>query len=86
MFVITLVRINWKKESEKAMKCAEGSQQLETEQVIQDDETIQSELSQESREVLVMKEMDISETTLSEENIKHSEQGDLSHYICCKWC
>ena len=71
------------------MKCAEGSsgeQQLETEQDIEDDETIQSELSQESREVLVMKEMDISEITLSEENIKHSEQGDLSHYNGCKRC
>ena len=71
------------------MKCAEGSsgeQQLETEQVIQDDETIQSELSRESGEVLVMKEMATSEITLSEKNIEHSEQGDLSHYSYCKRC
>ena len=48
VFVMTLVRINWKKESDKAMKCARGSlaqQQLETEQDREGDETIQGQLS-----------------------------------------
>ena len=80
---MTLLRINWKKESDKAMKCARGSsvqQQLETEHDIEGDETIQGELSQESGDFLVMKEMGAAETTLSEENTKHSEQGDRSCY------
>ena len=82
MFVITLVRINWKRESEKAMRCARGSsrlqeQQLPAEQDIEEDEeTTQSEVVRENGDFLVMKEMCISETTLSEESIP--EQGDLS--------
>ena len=65
------------------MKCARGSsaqQQLETEHDTEGDETIQGELFQKSKGILVMKEMDATETTLSEENIKHSEQGDRSCY------
>ena len=75
------MRINWKKESEKAMKCARsssGEQQLATEQETDSNETISSELStfQESGDLLMMKEMDASKTTSSEENIKDSEQGE----------
>lgn len=82
MFVITLVRINWKRESEKAMRCARGSsrlkeQQLPAEQDMEEDEEItQSEVVRENGDFLVMKEMGISEAILSEEGIP--EQGDLS--------
>jgi hypothetical protein len=76
------MRINWKKESEKAMKCAEGSSEerrLATEQDTEGNETTPSELSQQSGDLLMMKEMDASKTTLSEENTADSEQGE-DHY------
>ena len=80
MFVITLVRINWKKESEKAMKCAGGharEQQLRTAELdVKGDGTIiENEVPQESGELLEMKEVDLSETGSPEEA---PEQGEVS--------
>lgn len=64
------------------MRCARGSSRLEEQQlpaeqdIEEDEETTQSEVVQENGDVLVMKEMGISEAILSEEGIP--EQGDLS--------
>ena len=79
MFVITLVRIDWKKEAEKAMKCARGStrETLSTLEQDKDDKTTSRELSQENEDFLVMTELDTSdsEMRLSEGSTKDSEQG-----------
>ena len=64
------------------MRCARGSSRLEEQQlpaeqdIEEDEETTQSEVVRENGDFLVMKEMGISEATLSEESIP--EQGDLS--------
>ena len=64
------------------MRCARGSSRLEQQQlpaeqdIEEDEETTQSEVVRENGDVLVMKEMGISEAILSEEGIP--EQGDLS--------
>ena len=87
MFVITLVRINWKKESEKAMKCAGGhsrEQPLQTAELnVKGDGTIiENEVPQEGGEFVEMKEVDLSETGSPEESIKAPEQGEVSFH--CK--
>ena len=84
VFVITLMRINWKKESEKARKCAEGEQQLlEAREDSGVSNTTQTGLSEGGGGFLEMKEMDTADSLMTytqslsvEENINDTEQGD----------
>ena len=87
VFVITLMRINWKKESEKAMKCAEGSigeqQLLEARGDTDVSNTTQTSLSEGDGGFLEMKEMDTLDSVMTwtqslsvEDNVNNTEQGD----------
>ena len=75
MFVITLMRINWTKEAEKAIKCAGGfpGEQLTT---VEQDKEAQCEPPRATKGgSLAMKEVGACEMRLSEESSKDSEQG-----------
>ena len=87
VFVITLMRINWNKESEKAMKCAEGSigeqQLLEARGDSDVGSTTQTSLSEGDEGLLEMKEMDTLDSVMRctqslsvEDNDNDTEQGD----------
>ena len=81
------MRINWNKESEKAMKCAEGSigeqQLLEARGDSDASNTTQTSLSEGDKGFLEMKEMDTSDSVMTctqslsvEDKINDTEQGD----------